>query len=296
MEQLIYIDGTYYPKAEAKVSVFDHGFLYGDGVFEGIRAYHGRVFRLDAHIDRLYESAKVINLEIPATKAEMVDIVTGCCARNHVYDGYVRLVISRGVGDLGLNPYLCKKASIVCIAGSIQLYPEKYYKEGLDIVTVPTTRNYHEALNPRIKSLNYLNNIMAKIEAIRAGVVEALMLNSQGFVAECTGDNFFLWRRGKLLTPAIHTGALEGITRQAVIDIAREKGIEVVESQVTRFDVYTAEEMFLTGTAAELIPVVAVDGRKIGEGKVGPVFGDLLAGFRELTRVDGTPIPGLPPR
>lgn len=292
-EQLIYIDGVFYPKAEAKVSVFDHGFLYGDGVFEGIRAYHGKVFRLEPHIKRLYESAKAIGLVIPVPPEEMSNIVVESCRRNGIANGYIRLVVSRGVGDLGLNPYLCPKASVVCIAATIQLYPAALYESGLDIVTVATPRNHPEALNPRIKSLNYLNNIMAKMEAIRAGVQEAVMLNLQGFVAECTGDNIFIFREGKLITPSSTEGALEGITRNAVIELARKKGLDVRQERMSRFDIYTADEMFLTGTGAELIPVVKVDGRQIGLGTAGPVFKGLLADFQELTKVDGAPIPGL---
>jgi branched-chain amino acid aminotransferase len=292
-DQVIYIDGDFLPKSEAKISVFDHGFLYGDGVFEGIRAYHGKVFRLDQHIARLYDSAKAIGLSIPATPQEISEIVVESCRRNGIANGYIRLVVSRGVGDLGLNPYLCPKASIVCIAATIQLYSPELYLKGLDIVTVPTPRNHPEALNPRIKSLNYLNNIMAKMEAIRAGVQEALMLNLQGYVAECTGDNIFVWRDQRLLTPPATENALEGITRNAVIELARRKGLDVREERMSRFDVYTADEMFLTGTGAELIPVVKVDGREIGPGAVGPVFRGLLDDFRELTKVDGVSIPGL---
>lgn len=292
-EQLIYIDGEFFPKNEAKVSVFDHGFLYGDGVFEGIRAYHGKVFRLDQHIDRLYDSAKAIGLSIPVPPEEMSGIVVESCRRNGIASGYIRLVVSRGVGDLGLNPYLCKKASIVCIAASIQLYSPELYQKGMDIVTVPTPRNHPEALNPRIKSLNYLNNIMAKMEGVRAGVQEALMLNLQGYVAETTGDNIFVWRHGKLSTPPATENALEGVTRNAVIELARRKGLDVREERMSRFDVYTADECFLTGTAAELVPIVKVDGRAIGNGEVGPTFRGLLADFQELTKVDGTPIPGL---
>ncbi|HQF55539.1 MAG TPA: branched-chain-amino-acid transaminase [Fibrobacteria bacterium] len=292
-EQLIYIDGVFHPKAEAKVSVFDHGFLYGDGVFEGIRAYHGKVFKLDAHIKRLYESAKAIGLVIPMPPEEMSNVVVESCRRNGIANGYIRLVVSRGVGDLGLNPYLCPKASVICIAATIQLYPAALYETGLDIVTVATPRNHPEALNPRIKSLNYLNNIMAKMEAIRAGVQEAIMLNLQGYVAECTGDNIFIVREGKLRTPPATEGALEGITRNAVIELARKKGLDVREERMSRFDIYTADEMFLTGTGAELIPVVKVDGRQIGMGGVGPVFKGLLEDFHALVKVDGAPIPGL---
>lgn len=292
-EQLVYIDGEFLPKDSAKVSVFDHGLLYGDGVFEGIRAYHGKVFRLEPHIDRLYESAKAIGLVVPVSPKEMCDIVVESCRRNGIANGYIRLVVTRGVGDLGLNPYLCPKATIICIAATIQLYPAALYETGLDIVTVATPRNHPEALNPRIKSLNYLNNIMAKMEAIRAGVQEAVMMNLQGYVAECTGDNIFVWRRGKLVTPPATEGALEGITRNAVIELARKKGLPVSEERMSRFDIYTADEMFLTGTGAELIPVMKVDGRVIGQGTVGPVFKGLLEDFKALTKVDGTPIPGL---
>ena len=290
MSDLIYVDGEFLPKEKAVVSVFDHGLLYGDGVFEGIRAYNGRVFKLKEHIKRLYESAKVILLNIGINQEEMCQIVVDSCAKNNIKDGYIRLVVTRGVGDLGLNPFLCKKESIICIAANIQLYDKKFYEEGLKIVTVPTTRNYHEALNPRIKSLNYLNNVMAKIEAIQAGVIEALMLNSQGYVAECTGDNVFLLKNDEIITPNIASGALEGITRQAVIDLAKKRGITVREEFVTRFDVYTADEMFLTGTAAECIPVVEVDQRSIGNGKVGDVTKTLINDFHELVKEDGAVI------
>ncbi len=282
MSQLVYVDGEFLPKEKAVVNVFDHGLLYGDGVFEGIRAYNGRVFKLRDHIERLFDSAKAIHLTIGATIEEIENIVVESCKVNNLKDGYIRLVITRGVGDLGLNPYLCKKASIICIAASIQMYDPKLYDEGMKIVTVPTTRNFHDALNPRIKSLNYLNNILAKIEAIQAGVPEALMLNTQGYVAECTGDNIFLLKKGEIITPNVASGALEGITRNAVIDLARARGYVVREEMVTRFDVYTADEMFLTGTAAECIPVTEVDQRKIGEGNVGSVTKELIADFRKL--------------
>ncbi len=290
MSQLVYIDGQFLPKEKAMVNVFDHGLLYGDGVFEGIRAYENRVFRLDEHIDRLYDSAKAIHLDIQISKAEMTEIVLESCRKNHIVNGYIRLVVTRGVGDLGLNPYLCKKPTIFCIAANIQLYPQELYTTGMKIVTVPTTRNFVDALNPRIKSLNYLNNILAKIEAIQSGVPEALMLNTQGYVSECTGDNIFLIKKGRILTPNVASGALEGITRNAVIEIAREMGIEVKEEFITRFDVYTADEMFLTGTAAECIPVVEVDQRKIGEGKVGDITAELIAAFRKMACSQGTDI------
>lgn len=290
MSELVYVDGEFVDKDKAVVSVFDHGLLYGDGVFEGIRAYHGRVFKLKEHIDRLYDSAKAILLNIHVTRQEMEQIVVDSCAKNGIKDGYIRLVVTRGVGDLGLNPYLCKQESIICIAANIQLYPTKYYTEGLKIVTVPQTRNFHEALNPRIKSLNYLNNVLAKIEAIQAGVVEAMMLNTQGYVAECTGDNIFLMRKGILYTPNIASGALEGITRETVIELARRRGIEVREDFITRFDVYTSDEIFLTGTAAEVIPVVEVDSRLIAEGQVGQITQDLIADYKKETSENGTPI------
>jgi branched-chain amino acid aminotransferase len=291
MSQWIYLDGEFVKKEDAKVSIFDHGLLYGDGIFEGIRAYNGRVFKLDEHIRRLYDCAKVICLEIPMTPEEMKEMVVESCARNNLSDAYIRLVITRGVGDLGLNPYLCKKATIFCIAASIQLYPAELYENGLKIVTVPTTRNFVDALNPRIKSLNYLNNVMAKIEAIQSGVPEALMLNTQGFVAECTGDNVFLIRDGELITPDIACGALKGITRDCVMELAEKRGMKVREAFMTRFDVYTADECFLTGTAAEVIPVVEVDTRKIGDGTVGKITSELIQDFRALTKVDGPEIP-----
>ena len=290
MADLVYIDGEFLPKEKAVVNVFDHGLLYGDGVFEGIRAYNGRVFKLEEHIERLYDSAKAIHLTIDISPEEMSQIVIDSCKENGLKDAYIRLVVTRGVGDLGLNPYLCKKPSIICIAASIQLYDPKLYDEGMKIVTVPTTRNFHDALNPRIKSLNYLNNILAKIEAIQAGVPEALMLNTQGYVAECTGDNVFLLKKGEIITPNVASGALEGITRNTVIDLARAKGYTVREEMVTRFDVYTAEEMFLTGTAAECIPVTEVDQRKIGNGEVGIVTKELIADFRKMVNETGAEI------
>jgi len=287
---LVYIDGEFCEKEHAKVSVFDHGFLYGDGVFEGIRAYNGRVFRLTEHIDRLFDSAKVIALEPGVSKKEMEEIVIKSCMKNSIKDGYIRLIISRGVGDLGLNPYLCKKSSIVCIADKISLYPQEDYDNGLKIVTVATHRNYNESLNPRVKSLNYLNNILAKIEAVQAGVKEALMLNPQGYVAECTGDNLFMVRRGKIYTPSVQSGSLDGITAAAVSELAVKRGLEVISGLISRFDIWTSDECWLTGTAAEMIPVVSLDARPIGDGKVGPIFKQLLADFKHLTETTGTPI------
>jgi branched-chain amino acid aminotransferase len=240
----IFIDGKYYSERDAKISVFDHGLLYGDGVFEGIRAYHGRVFKLKEHIDRLFCSAKAILLEIPMSHAQIMRAVVETCRENKIRDGYIRLVVTRGVGTLGLNPNRCKNPSVIVIAGSIQLYPPEFYQRGLDIVTVPTTRNLHSAVNPAIKSLNYLNNILAKIEANNSGCEEAVMLNAEGFVAECTGDNLFIVKNGALFTPPLSAGALYGITRQTVIDLAQESGIAVTEPNLTRYDLFNADECF----------------------------------------------------
>lgn len=288
----VYIDGKYLDDKNAKVSVFDHGLLYGDGVFEGIRAYNGRVFKLAEHIERLYWSAKAILLTIPISPEEMTRAVVETCRRNKLRDGYIRLVVTRGVGTLGLNPNRCKKASVIIIADKLQLYPAEYYDKGLDIVTVATTRMLPNSVNPAIKSLNYLNNILAKIEANNAGVEEAIMLNAEGFVAECTGDNIFIIQKGRLMTPPLSAGALYGITRNTVLDCARELQIPVSEPNLTRYDLFTADECFLTGTGAELIPVVKIDGRVIGGGKPGPVYGRLNARFRELTQTTGEPIFG----
>ncbi|HHW08307.1 MAG TPA: branched-chain-amino-acid transaminase [Clostridia bacterium] len=290
MSLIIYLDGKYVPEEEAKLSVFDHGVLYGDGVFEGIRAYHGRVFKLREHLVRLYESARTINLNIWLSLEEMQEVVLETLRRNNLRDGYIRLVVTRGKGDLGLDPRNCPKASIFCIAASIKLYPEEMYQNGLEIVTVATRRNIPEACNPQVKSLNYLNNIYAKIEAAQAGVAEALMLNQEGFVVEATGDNIFLVKNGKLITPPPYLGLLKGITRDTVMELAREMGIEVEEAVFTRNEVYNADEVFLTGTAAELIPVVKVDSRVIGDGKPGPVFARLLEAYRELTKINGPKI------
>jgi branched-chain amino acid aminotransferase len=286
----IYLNGTYLDEKHATVSVFDHGLLYGDGIFEGIRAYNGRVFKLKEHIERLYYSAKAILLNIPLSPAEMIRATVETCRANNTRDGYIRLVVTRGVGGLGLNPNRCKEPSIIIIADKIQLYPSEYYEKGLEIVTVPTTRNLHSALNPAIKSLNYLNNILAKIEANNAGCEEAIMLNAEGFVAECTGDNLFIVKNGKLFTPPLSAGALYGITRGVVIDLAREKGIDVIEPNLTRYDLFNADECFLTGTGAELIPVVKIDGRTIGTGKPGAVTKDLVKRYKELTQREGEPI------
>jgi branched-chain amino acid aminotransferase len=286
----IFIDGNYYSEQDAKVSVFDHGLLYGDGIFEGIRIYHGRVFKLKEHIDRLFASAKAILLTIPMTHAELMKATVDTCRENQLQDGYIRLLVTRGIGNLGLNPNKCKKASVIIIADKIQLYPKEYYDNGLQIVTVPTTRNLHSALNPAIKSLNYLNNILAKIEANNAGCEEAIMLNAEGFVAECTGDNVFILKNGELFTPPLSAGALYGITRNTVIDLARQAGLKVSEPNLTRYDVFNADECFLTGTGAEIVPVVKVDGRVIGDGKPGKITRMLEEAYHSLTKVSGEPI------
>ena len=286
----IYIDGKYYDEKNAKISVFDHGLLYGDGVFEGIRAYHGRVFKLKEHIDRLFYSAKAILLEIPISHAELMKAVVETCRKSKIRDGYIRLVVTRGPGGLGLDPRRCPKASVIIIADKIQVYPPEKYARGLDIVTVPTVRNLHSAVNPAIKSLNYLNNILAKIEANNAGVEEAIMLNAEGFVAECTADNIFIIRNGQLFTPPLSAGALYGITRATVIELAKLAGYPVSEPNLTRYDVFNADECFLTGTGAELIPVVKVDGRVIGAGKPGPITRELVERYHSLTKTSGEPI------
>lgn len=289
---IIYLNGEFVPKEKAVVSVFDHGLLYGDGVFEGIRAYHGRVFKLGEHLDRLYDGARAITLEIPVSKDEMKEIVLETLRRNGLKDAYIRLVVTRGPGDLGLDPRKCPKAFVFCIAASIVLYPDELYEKGLSVITVSTRRNIPTACIPRVKSLNYLNNIYAKLEANLAGVPEAIMLNNEGYVAEATGDNIFIVKNGVLITPPSSAGILEGITRNAVMDLAREKGIPVAEKMFTMFDVYTADEVFFTGTAAEVIPCINVDGRLIADGKPGVMTKELIEAFHELTKVDGPLIYG----
>lgn len=286
----IYLNGKLVPERAAKVSVFDHGLLYGDGVFEGIRTYNGRVFMLEAHVARLFRSAKAIALTIPMTPAAVAQAVVKTCKANGTMNGYVRLVVTRGVGTLGLNPYVCKQPQVIIIAGTIQLYPPELYEKGMAIVTVGTVRNHTEAVNPSIKSLNYLNNVLAKIEAINAGVMEAILLNPHGYVCEATGDNIFLVRGSSLVTPPPSAGILEGITRNTVMDLARQQGLDVREENLTRYDLYTADEVFLTGTAAEIVPVVTIDRRTIGEGKPGRTTGRLAEAFRALARKTGTPI------
>lgn len=284
----VYLNGSFVDKEDAKVSVFDHGFLYGDGVFEGIRLYDNCVFKLDEHLERLEYSAKAIMLDLPWSRQEIADITCETCRQNGLTHGYIRLIVSRGVGTLGLNPKLCERPQLICIADSIQLYPEQYYTEGLKIITVPTRRINPAALPPMVKSLNYLNNILAKIEAINVGYMEAIMLNDQGYVAECTGDNVFIIYKGKLFTPPTSAGALKGITREVALDCARELDIPVVESDLTRYDIWNAEECFLTGTAAELIPVVEVDGRTVADGKPGEHTLRFLERFRSKVSAEGT--------
>jgi len=287
MSLKIYIGGKLYDKADAKISVYDHGLLYGDGVFEGIRAYSGRVFRLKQHVDRLYESARSIHLEIPISREEMARAITDTIAVNGLVEAYVRVVVTRGAGSLGLDPRKTTDPQVIVIADAISLYPEELYEHGLKIITAGTQRNHPSALNPRIKSLNYLNNILAKIEGTNAGCLEALMLNHKGEVAECTGDNIFVVRKGEIHTPGIDAGILEGITRDAVIELARAAGYSVVERSMDRHDIYTADECFLTGTAAEVIPVVDCDGRPIGTGKPGPITQELRHRFYSLVHEQG---------
>ncbi|MDB4673667.1 branched-chain-amino-acid transaminase [Verrucomicrobiales bacterium] len=287
----IYIDGTLHEEADAKISVFDHGLLYGDGVFEGIRFYNNRVFELDAHISRLFDSAKSILLTIPMTEAEMTEAVLETIRENGLSEGYVRLVITRGEGTLGLSPFLCPKASVIVIASSISLYPEEKYQNGLVMVTCSTRRPTPASLSPQVKSLNYLNNVMAKVEAIHGGGEEGLMLNEQGFVAECTGDNIFIVRNGEVITPPVSAGSLDGITRQAVFRICQELGIPIREANLTRHDIYIAHECFLTGTAAEVIAAIELDRRTIGDGKPGEITQKVITAFRKLVGSTGTPIP-----
>jgi len=284
MGLLIYLDGKFVEQEKAAVSVFDHGLLYGDGVFEGIRAYYGQVFKLKEHLRRLYDGAHVIGLRINETPEEMERVVTETCKRNNIADGYIRLVVTRGAGDLGLDPRKCPKSTTFCIAATISLYPEELYTSGLTVATVATRRNIPEACNPRVKSLNYLNNIYAKFEANLAGVSEAIMLNNEGYVAEATGDNVFFIRDGVLYTPPVSAGCLEGITRNCVISLARKRGIEVKEILFHRMDLYTADECFLTGTAAEVIPVVHYDGRPIGSGAPGEITRMLIDDYRDYVK------------
>ncbi|MBM4054327.1 MAG: branched-chain-amino-acid transaminase [Planctomycetes bacterium] len=279
----VYISGKLFPKEDAKISVFDHGLLYGDGVFEGIRVYNQNIFALDEHIDRLYCSAKAIDLKIPITKSEMIKAIKDTLKANNQKDAYIRIVITRGIGKLGLDPNKCSTPEIIIITDTIELYPKALYENGLEIVTVTTIRNHYSSLDPKIKSLNYLNNILAKIESIQSKAGEALMLNKDGYVAECSGDNIFIVKNNTLLTPPESAGILIGITRNCVMKLAKDMGICVKEKLMTRYDLYIADECFLTGTAAEIIPVVKIDGRTIGTGKPGKITLDLLECYRKLT-------------
>ena len=285
MSRQVWINGQLYSPEDARVSVFDHGLLYGDGVFEGLRSYGGKVFRLREHVVRLFESAKAIWLEIPLTQQALCDAIDQMVKTNEIDDGYIRVIVTRGAGTLGLDPRKCKDPQIIVIADTIALYPSEYYENGLEIITVSVSRNHPAALSPRIKSLNYLNNILAKIEGLQSGCIEALMLNHKGEIAECTGDNIFLVKQGELRTPPLDAGILAGITREAVSEIAEGAGIDVRRVALTKHDVYTADEVFLTGTAAEVVPVVKVDSRSIGNGKPGPITCDLKERFQALARL-----------
>jgi branched-chain amino acid aminotransferase len=267
----IWLNGKLVDEADAKISVFDHGLLYGDGVFEGIRVYNRKVFELKAHIDRLYESAKVIRLDMPVSREKLIRAVEETARANQVIDGYIRLVVTRGIGTLGLNPFVCENGCVYIIADNIQLYPEEFYEKGMKVISATTVRNHPLALPPQVKSLNYLNNILAKIEALDNNVPEAIMYNHEGYVAEATGDNVFIVRDGVIYVPPVEAGSLEGITRGVVIRLARAEGLQVVEKNLTRFDLYVADEFFLTGTAAEVIGIVEIDGRQIGDGTPGPI-------------------------
>ncbi|ACL69835.1 branched-chain-amino-acid transaminase [Halothermothrix orenii] len=290
MSRKIYVNGCIVDEKDAKVSVFDHGYLYGDGIFEGIRAYNGRVFKLKEHIERLYKSAKTIMLEIPLTPEEMEEAILETIRANNLMDAYIRVVISRGVGDLGLDPRKCKKPTVVIIASKIKLYDQELYEKGLKVVTIPTRRNGPEMVNPRVKSLNYLNNIMARIEANLAGAPEAIILNDEGYVAECTGDNIFIIEGDELITPPKYAGILRGIKRDVAMEIARDLGLNVKEELFTRYDVFNADECFLTGTAAEVIPVIEVDGRQVGEGKPGKYTKKIIEEFRRIANSTGVTI------
>ena len=287
-ELKIYLDGEFVKKSEAKISVFDHGLLYGDGIFEGIRVYNGCVYKLEEHLERLEYSAKALLLKIPNSRSQLSETVCETCRVNGIRDGYIRLIVTRGVGSLGLSPRSCANPSVIIIADKIQLYPEEFYTRGLKIITVPTRRSGPAMLPPMIKSLNYVNNILAKVEAQHSGYEEAIMLDDSGYIAECTGDNVFLIHKGIMYTPPTSTGALKGITRGAAIEIAEGLGIEVQEKNLTRYDVWIADECYLTGTAAEVIPVVEVDGRVIGDGTPGTITGRILEVFRQKVSADGT--------
>lgn len=290
MGLIVYLNGKFVPEEEGKISIFDHGLLYGDGVFEGLRSYNGKIFKLDEHLERLYKSGKAIALEIPLKFEELKKAVIETVRINNLRDSYIRIVVTRGVGDLGLDPRKCKTPTIFIIASSIQLYPESLYEKGIDLVTVATRRNLNEALNPAIKSLNYLNNILAKIEANNAGATEGLILNQFGYVSECTGENIFIVKKDNLITPPISAGALEGITRKVVMEIGENIGLKVKEENLTRYDIYTSDECFLTGTAAEIVPVVRVDNRIIGDGKPGKITLKIKREFQIITELEGVPV------
>lgn len=286
----IWLDGELVDEENAKISVFDHGLLYGDGVFEGIRFYNRRVFRLEEHITRLFDSAKAILMKMPWSHAEVLEATLETVRANGLDDGYVRLVVTRGTGTLGLNPMLCPKPSMFIIASTITLYPEENYRCGMALATCATRRPAPAALMPQVKSLNYLNNVMAKVEAIQAGALEGVMLNEQGYVAECTGDNLFVVKSGRVLTPPVSDGALDGITRQVILELAGELGVPCEEKSLTRYDIFTSDECFLTGSAAEVIPVASLDGRQVGSGEPGEITGKLMEAFRVLTQTTGTPL------
>ena len=288
MSRKIWLDGKIVDEADAKISVFDHGLLYGDGIFEGIRFYNGRVFRLTEHIERLYLSAKALLLKMPWTLEEVCEATLQTIRANGLKDGYIRLVVTRGIGDLGLNPYLCPTPSMFIIASGITLYPAELYENGLEVVTCSTRRPTPASLSPQVKSLNYLNNVMAKVEALKAGAKEGLMLNVQGYVAECTGDNVFIVKKDEVITPPVSDGSLDGITRQVIFELCAELGITIREMSMTRYDVYTSDESFLTGTAAETIPMVKLDEREIGDGKPGPISLKLIEAYRQKVRSEGT--------
>jgi branched-chain amino acid aminotransferase len=286
----VYIDGDWHPREAAKISVFDHGLLYGDGVFEGIRVYARRIFRLEAHLERLYASARALALTPPVSAVEMAAIVRDAVARNRCEDGYIRLVLTRGAGELGIDPTSCPRPSVIVIVDEVRVYPRDLYENGIKVITSATRQVSHQSVDPRVKSLNYLKNVLAKIDALRAGAQEAILLNAEGFLAECTADNLFVVRDGRLLTPSPHDGALEGITRGVVLQLAAEAGVEAAESRLTRYDVYTAAECFVSGTGAELMPVVEADGRTVGDGKPGRITRKLTTAFHALVRKEGNPV------
>ena len=290
MSIVTYVNGRFVPKEEATVSVYDHGYLYGDGVFEGIRVYNGRVFKLEAHVERLFESAHTLQIQIPLGRKEMTEAILETVRRTGLRDAYIRPVVSRGAGDLGIDPRKCPRPNVVIIVDAIQLYPEEAYRRGLRMITASTRQRPVDVLNPRVKTCNYLNNIIARIEVNRAGVDEGLMLTTSGHVAECTADNIFIVKKGRVLTPPAHLGILAGVTRQTVLDLCGSLGIPAAEQTLTLHDMYTADECFLTGTGAELGPVVELDGRKIGTGQPGPVTQRILAAFRDLAAREGTPV------